>query len=102
IKSAKNGAKFFGTSVVVCSSSTDPNWVGNFGDYLDSGFNGNKARELDALLSLVEDHLGTHVVTYGGCQSAHAPAVGMLRISLEAIKGVFGCAFHMYYVAYIP
>ncbi|GJU90021.1 D-cysteine desulfhydrase 2, mitochondrial [Tanacetum coccineum] len=39
--------------------------------------NGNKARELDALLPLVEDHLGTHVVTCGGCQSAHAPAVAV-------------------------
>ncbi|GKC31203.1 hypothetical protein Tco_1038497, partial [Tanacetum coccineum] len=36
IKSAKNGAKFFGTSVVVCSSSTYPNWLGTLANYFDS------------------------------------------------------------------
>ncbi|MBA0656428.1 hypothetical protein Goklo_008786 [Gossypium klotzschianum] len=38
--------------------------------------NGNKARKLDGLLPLIEDHGVTDVVTCGGCQSAHAAAVG--------------------------
>ncbi|MFS7994816.1 putative D-cysteine desulfhydrase [Helianthus anomalus] len=44
-------------------------------DLLHPFVNGNKARKLDALLPLVEDHSGTDVVTCGGCQSAHAAAV---------------------------
>ncbi|KVI05648.1 1-aminocyclopropane-1-carboxylate deaminase/D-cysteine desulfhydrase [Cynara cardunculus var. scolymus] len=46
-------------------------------DLLHPLVNGNKARKLDALLPLVEDHLGTDVVTCGGCQSAHAAAVAV-------------------------
>ncbi|XP_071688625.1 D-cysteine desulfhydrase 2, mitochondrial [Rutidosis leptorrhynchoides] len=46
-------------------------------DLLHPLVNGNKARKLDALFPLVEDHLGTHVVTCGGCQSAHAAAVAV-------------------------
>nr|GEU71542.1 D-cysteine desulfhydrase 2, mitochondrial isoform X1 [Tanacetum cinerariifolium] len=46
-------------------------------DLLHPLVNGNKARKLDALFPLVEDHLGTDVVTCGGCQSAHAAAVAV-------------------------
>ncbi|KAK9060226.1 hypothetical protein SSX86_020930 [Deinandra increscens subsp. villosa] len=46
-------------------------------DLLHPLVNGNKARKLDALIPLVEDHLGTDVVTCGGCQSAHAAAVAV-------------------------
>ncbi|KAL7589042.1 hypothetical protein Lser_V15G41111 [Lactuca serriola] len=46
-------------------------------DLLHPLVNGNKARKLDALLPLIEDHLGTDVVTCGGCQSAHTAAVAV-------------------------
>ncbi|KAI3696485.1 hypothetical protein L1987_79503 [Smallanthus sonchifolius] len=46
-------------------------------DLLHPLVNGNKARKLDALIPLVEDHSGTDVVTCGGCQSAHAAAVAV-------------------------
>ncbi|KAJ8615578.1 hypothetical protein MRB53_034950 [Persea americana] len=46
-------------------------------DLLHPLVNGNKARKLDALLPLVEDHSVTDVVTCGGCQSAHAAAVAV-------------------------
>ncbi|KAL8241643.1 hypothetical protein R6Q59_011945 [Mikania micrantha] len=46
-------------------------------DLLHPLVNGNKARKLDALLPLIEDHSGTDVVTCGGCQSAHAAAVAV-------------------------
>ncbi|KAF5778181.1 putative D-cysteine desulfhydrase [Helianthus annuus] len=46
-------------------------------DLLHPLVNGNKARKLDALLPLVEDHSGTDMVTCGGCQSAHAAAVAV-------------------------
>ncbi|WRX16121.1 hypothetical protein QQP08_008608 [Theobroma cacao] len=45
-------------------------------DLLHPFVNGNKARKLDGLLPLIEDHDVTDVVTCGGCQSAHAAAVG--------------------------
>lgn len=45
-------------------------------DLLHPLVNGNKARKLDALLPLLEDSSVTDVVTCGGCQSAHAAAVG--------------------------
>ncbi|MBA0834565.1 hypothetical protein Goarm_006907, partial [Gossypium armourianum] len=45
-------------------------------DLLHPFVNGNKARKLDGLLPLIEDHGVTDVVTCGGCQSAHAAAVG--------------------------
>lgn len=46
-------------------------------DLLHPLVNGNKARKLDGLFPLVEDHLVTDVVTCGGCQSAHAAAVAV-------------------------
>ncbi|XP_068657271.1 D-cysteine desulfhydrase 2, mitochondrial isoform X2 [Aristolochia californica] len=46
-------------------------------DLLHPLINGNKARKLDALLPLVEDHAMTDVVTCGGCQSAHTAAVAV-------------------------
>ncbi|KAK6922318.1 Pyridoxal-phosphate dependent enzyme [Dillenia turbinata] len=46
-------------------------------DLLHPLVNGNKARKLDALFPLLEDHLVTDVVTCGGCQSAHAAAVAV-------------------------
>ncbi|PIA30348.1 hypothetical protein AQUCO_05600052v1, partial [Aquilegia coerulea] len=46
-------------------------------DLLHPLINGNKARKLDALIPLVEDHSATDVVTCGGCQSAHAAAVAV-------------------------
>ncbi|XP_010250939.1 PREDICTED: D-cysteine desulfhydrase 2, mitochondrial isoform X2 [Nelumbo nucifera] len=46
-------------------------------DLLHPLVNGNKARKLDTLLPLVEDHSVTDVVTCGGCQSAHAAAVAV-------------------------
>ncbi|PHT59242.1 D-cysteine desulfhydrase 2, mitochondrial [Capsicum baccatum] len=45
-------------------------------DLLHPLVNGNKARKLDALLPILEDSSVTDVVTCGGCQSAHAAAVG--------------------------
>nr|XP_011457423.1 PREDICTED: D-cysteine desulfhydrase 2, mitochondrial [Fragaria vesca subsp. vesca] len=46
-------------------------------DLLHPLINGNKARKLDALIPLVEDHSVTDVVTCGGCQSAHTAAVAV-------------------------
>ncbi|XP_022726791.1 D-cysteine desulfhydrase 2, mitochondrial-like isoform X2 [Durio zibethinus] len=46
-------------------------------DLLHPFINGNKARKLDGLLPLIEDHGVTDVVTCGGCQSAHAAAVAV-------------------------
>ncbi|CAA0383723.1 unnamed protein product [Arabidopsis thaliana] len=46
-------------------------------DLLHPLVNGNKARKLDALLPLVEDHKVTDLVTCGGCQSAHTAAVAV-------------------------
>ncbi|XP_030516775.1 D-cysteine desulfhydrase 2, mitochondrial isoform X7 [Rhodamnia argentea] len=46
-------------------------------DLLHPLVNGNKARKLDAVLPLLEDHSVTDVVTCGGCQSAHAAAVAV-------------------------
>ncbi|KAL4573998.1 hypothetical protein LXL04_020820 [Taraxacum kok-saghyz] len=46
-------------------------------DLLHPLVNGNKARKLDALLPLIEDHSGTDVVTCGGCQSAHTAAIAV-------------------------
>ncbi|KAA3462677.1 D-cysteine desulfhydrase 2, mitochondrial [Gossypium australe] len=46
-------------------------------DLLHPFVNGNKARKLDGLLPLIEDHGVTDVVTCGGCQSAHAAAVAV-------------------------
>ncbi|KAA8529673.1 hypothetical protein F0562_034227 [Nyssa sinensis] len=46
-------------------------------DLLHPLVNGNKARKLDGLLPLIEDHSVTDVVTCGGCQSAHAAAVAV-------------------------
>ncbi|OMO81535.1 Tryptophan synthase beta subunit-like PLP-dependent enzymes superfamily [Corchorus olitorius] len=46
-------------------------------DLLHPFVNGNKARKLDGLLPLIEDHDVTDVVTCGGCQSAHAAAVAV-------------------------
>ncbi|CAM8953481.1 unnamed protein product [Rhodiola kirilowii] len=46
-------------------------------DLLHPLINGNKARKLDALLPLLEQHGITDVVTCGGCQSAHTAAVGV-------------------------
>ncbi|CAH9117386.1 unnamed protein product [Cuscuta europaea] len=49
-------------------------------DLLHPMVNGNKARKLDALLPLLVDNSVTDVVTCGGCQSAHAAAVGAMRL----------------------
>ncbi|KAF5450182.1 hypothetical protein F2P56_030553 [Juglans regia] len=46
-------------------------------DLLHPLVNGNKARKLDGLLPLIEDHSVSDVVTCGGCQSAHAAAVAV-------------------------
>ncbi|XP_047309918.1 D-cysteine desulfhydrase 2, mitochondrial [Impatiens glandulifera] len=46
-------------------------------DLLHPLVNGNKARKLDALFPLIEDHAVTDMVTCGGCQSAHAAAVAV-------------------------
>ncbi|KAJ0095212.1 hypothetical protein Patl1_16803 [Pistacia atlantica] len=46
-------------------------------DLLHPLVNGNKARKLDGLLPILEDHSVTDVVTCGGCQSAHATAVAV-------------------------
>ncbi|XP_010556352.1 PREDICTED: D-cysteine desulfhydrase 2, mitochondrial [Tarenaya hassleriana] len=46
-------------------------------DLLHPLVNGNKARKLDALLPLLDDHKVTDVVTCGGCQSAHTAAVAV-------------------------
>ncbi|KAF5726707.1 hypothetical protein HS088_TW22G00388 [Tripterygium wilfordii] len=46
-------------------------------DLLHPLVNGNKARKLDGLLPLLQDHSVTDVVTCGGCQSAHAAAVAV-------------------------
>ncbi|RVX04287.1 D-cysteine desulfhydrase 2, mitochondrial [Vitis vinifera] len=50
----------------------DPSFYVVRDDLLHPLVNGNKARKLDGLLPLVEDHSVTDVVTCGGCQSAHA------------------------------
>lgn len=55
----------------------DPSFYVVRDDLLHPLINGNKARKLDALLPLIEDHLVTDVVTCGGCQSAHAAAVAV-------------------------
>ncbi|KAL1289920.1 hypothetical protein HN51_058293 [Arachis hypogaea] len=47
-------------------------------DLLHSLINGNKARKLDGLIPLIEDHSVTDVVTCGGCQSAHTAAIAVL------------------------
>ncbi|KAI4317337.1 hypothetical protein L6164_025211 [Bauhinia variegata] len=47
-------------------------------DLLHPLVNGNKARKLDGLLPLIEDHSITDVVTCGGCQSAHTAAIAVL------------------------
>ncbi|XP_044490305.1 D-cysteine desulfhydrase 2, mitochondrial isoform X3 [Mangifera indica] len=46
-------------------------------DLLHPLVNGNKARKLDGLLPILEDHSVTDVVTCGGCQSAHATALAV-------------------------
>ncbi|WZZ74023.1 hypothetical protein YC2023_085393 [Brassica napus] len=46
-------------------------------DLLHPLVNGNKARKLDALLPLLQDHKVTDLVTCGGCQSAHTAAVAV-------------------------
>ncbi|KFK33552.1 hypothetical protein AALP_AA5G028500 [Arabis alpina] len=46
-------------------------------DLLHPLVNGNKARKLDALLPLLQDHQVTDLVTCGGCQSAHTAAVAV-------------------------
>ncbi|KAK3223516.1 hypothetical protein Dsin_010541 [Dipteronia sinensis] len=46
-------------------------------DLLHPLINGNKARKLDGLFPLLEEHAVTDVVTCGGCQSAHATAVAV-------------------------
>ncbi|XP_057737748.1 D-cysteine desulfhydrase 2, mitochondrial [Arachis stenosperma] len=47
-------------------------------DLLHPLINGNKARKLDGLIPLIEDHSVTDVVTCGGCQSAHTAAIAVL------------------------
>ncbi|CAI8598147.1 unnamed protein product [Vicia faba] len=47
-------------------------------DLLHPLINGNKARKLDGLLPLLQDHSVTDVVTCGGCQSAHTAAIAVL------------------------
>ncbi|VAH62912.1 unnamed protein product [Triticum turgidum subsp. durum] len=49
-------------------------------DLLHPLANGNKARKLDALLPLIRRRGATDVITCGGCQSAHAAAVGVMRL----------------------
>uniref|UniRef100_A0A453FB24 Tryptophan synthase beta chain-like PALP domain-containing protein n=1 Tax=Aegilops tauschii subsp. strangulata TaxID=200361 RepID=A0A453FB24_AEGTS len=49
-------------------------------DLLHPLANGNKARKLDALLPLLRRRGATDVITCGGCQSAHAAAVGVMRL----------------------
>ncbi|VAH78737.1 unnamed protein product [Triticum turgidum subsp. durum] len=49
-------------------------------DLLHPLANGNKARKLDALLPLLRRRGATDVITCGGCQSAHAAAVGVIRL----------------------
>ncbi|KAG0459734.1 hypothetical protein HPP92_022862 [Vanilla planifolia] len=46
-------------------------------DLLHPLANGNKARKLDAILPVIQRHSATDVLTCGGCQSAHAAAVGV-------------------------
>ncbi|GFY88197.1 pyridoxal-5'-phosphate-dependent enzyme family protein [Actinidia rufa] len=46
-------------------------------DLLHPLVNGNKARKLDGLFPLIEDHSVTDVVTCGGSQSAHTAAVAV-------------------------
>ncbi|WJZ80680.1 hypothetical protein VitviT2T_000580 [Vitis vinifera] len=55
----------------------DPSFYVVRDDLLHPLVNGNKARKLDGLLPLVEDHSVTDVVSCGGCQSAHAAAVAV-------------------------
>ncbi|GMP82566.1 hypothetical protein CsSME_00036811 [Camellia sinensis var. sinensis] len=60
-------------------------------DLLHPLVNGNKARKLDGLLPLVEDHSVTDMVTCGGCQSAHTAAMGVIRlVQYLSQKHVFG------------
>ncbi|KMZ73113.1 hypothetical protein ZOSMA_153G00040 [Zostera marina] len=46
-------------------------------DLLHPLVNGNKARKLDAVLPILQNHSVTDVVTCGGCQSAHTAAVAV-------------------------
>ncbi|OVA17616.1 Tryptophan synthase beta subunit-like PLP-dependent enzymes superfamily [Macleaya cordata] len=62
---------------VAMKERQDPSFYVVRDDLLHPLVNGNKARKLDGLLPLVEDHLVTDVVTCGGCQSAHAAAVAV-------------------------
>ncbi|KAK9276038.1 hypothetical protein L1049_005569 [Liquidambar formosana] len=62
---------------VMENNNQEPSFYVVRDDLLHPLVNGNKARKLDALLPLVEDHSVTDVVTCGGCQSAHAAAVAV-------------------------
>ncbi|RYQ83161.1 hypothetical protein Ahy_B10g101787 isoform B [Arachis hypogaea] len=54
-------------------------------DLLHSLINGNKARKLDGLIPLIEDHSVTDVVTCGGCQSAHTAAIEFIYLFFPAV-----------------
>ncbi|KAM7252215.1 hypothetical protein ACFE04_024098 [Oxalis oulophora] len=56
-------------------------------DLLHPLINGNKARKLDGLLPLLEQQSVTHVVTCGGCQSAHAAAVERNTVAFSLTRG---------------
>ncbi|XP_059657789.1 D-cysteine desulfhydrase 2, mitochondrial [Cornus florida] len=66
-----------GDSIVENSNQCRPSFYVVRDDLLHPLVNGNKARKLDGLFPLIEDHSVTDVVTCGGCQSAHAAAVAV-------------------------
>ncbi|XP_052205438.1 oxysterol-binding protein-related protein 1D isoform X3 [Diospyros lotus] len=71
-----NTSPCFGDSMMKKSSLQKSFYVVR-DDLLHPLVNGNKARKLDALFPLVEDHSVTDVVTCGGCQSAHTAAIAV-------------------------
>uniref|UniRef100_A0A3N7GDD7 Tryptophan synthase beta chain-like PALP domain-containing protein n=1 Tax=Populus trichocarpa TaxID=3694 RepID=A0A3N7GDD7_POPTR len=74
-----NTKPYFGDDLME-KGSEDPFFYVVRDDLLHPLVNGNKARKLDALLPLLVDYSVTDVVTCGGCQSAHAAAVGVIRL----------------------
>ncbi|CAM8956547.1 unnamed protein product [Rhodiola kirilowii] len=56
-------------------------------DLLHPLINGNKARKLDALFPLLEQHGFTDVVTCGGCQSAHTAALCNALFVMQLLNG---------------
>lgn len=74
------GYSYLNDSYQISSSSSKGGRSGFYvirDDLLHPLVNGNKARKLDAVLPILQNHSVTDVVTCGGCQSAHTAAVAV-------------------------